>query len=133
MPKNGSASQILIAGTSPINRIVVSKIAERAGLRSQSEAPEDALSAFEDLRPALVIADGGSSNSDCDGLLAGLKDIRLRSNASAPAVIFLCTAASDAAQLASLHGVDAVVAKPITPEGLQPVIERLVMRYLSRA
>lgn len=130
--RSGKALQVLVVGTSPVNRIVISKIAERAGLRTVSELPDEALKVLETEQPAMVIADGGASNDECNLLLCALRDRRRGLAAASPAVILLCTAASDSAQLASRHGVDAVVAKPITPDRLQPVIERLLASLRKR-
>ncbi|GLS34332.1 Response regulator receiver domain-containing protein [Mesorhizobium albiziae] len=121
-------SQVLVVGKSPVNRVVITKIVERSGLKPVSETPEEALKSLTLLRPGLVIVDGGAANSDCEDILAALRDRRRISSKNLPIIILLSTAAADAPALAIDHGVDAVVAKPITTESLQPVIDRLMSR-----
>lgn len=65
-------SRVLIVGNSQINRIVVSKIVERSGLKPICEPPPGALRVLPLIFPALVILDGGPDNSDCDSVVAGV-------------------------------------------------------------
>lgn len=117
---------VLVVGKSQITRIVVSKIVERCGLRPISESPENAQRALSSLKPGTVILDGGADNCDCDHLMASLSAQRQVSGRNVPRVILLSvrTAIADRSLHASV--IDAVVAKPITPETLQPVVDRLV-------
>ena len=68
-------SLALVVGKSHINRVVVSKIVERSGLRAALEVPETAVSALRHLRPAVVILDGGPDNYKVDwfGVMFQLK------------------------------------------------------------
>jgi CheY-like chemotaxis protein len=121
-------SQVLVVGRSPVNRVVIARIAECSGLKPVSEPPEQAAKTLSSLRPGMVIVDGGADNNDCDQILAALRDLRRVSAKTLPTLILLSTATADAGALAIKHGVDAVVAKPITTETLQPVIDRLLSR-----
>jgi CheY-like chemotaxis protein len=117
---------VLVVGRSPINRVVVSKIVERSGLKPISESPETAEKALQVFVPGTVVLDGGADNRDCDGLMSGIAAVRRISGGSIPSVILLSnrTGTRESLDLSSI--VDVVVAKPITPERLQPVIDRLV-------
>jgi CheY-like chemotaxis protein len=121
-------SQVLVVGKSPVNRVVIARIVERSGLKPVSETPEEAIKSLALLRPGLVIVDGGAGNNDCEEILATLRDRRRISSKNLPIIILLSTAAADASGLAIDQTIDAVVAKPITTELLQPVIDRLVSR-----
>lgn len=121
-------SQVLVVGLSQINRIVVSKIVERCGLKSVAEAPTSAIRVLPMLYPGLVILDGGADNRDCDPLMPGIVALRRVSGRDVPGVILLSNRTGDPQSLALPAAVDAVVAKPLTTERLQPVIERLVER-----
>lgn len=121
-------NQILVVGKSPVNRVVIAKIVERSGLKPVSETPEQAVKSLSSLRPGMVILDGGAGNNDCDQILAVLRDRRRGSAKNLPAVILLSTATADTDALTANPGVDAVVAKPITTETLQPTIDRLHAR-----
>ena len=121
-------SRVLVVGRSPVNRVVVSKIIEKSGLKSISETPEAAAKMLRTVFPGTVILDGGVDNKDCDGLMARLASLRGGCRHDAPSVILLATKAHCEADPAPLAGVDAVVAKPITTELLQPVIDRLLER-----
>lgn len=124
-------SSVLVAGLSQINRIVVSKIVERCGLKPVAESPTTAIRVLPVLFPAVVVLDGGVENRDCDVLLPGITALRRVSGRDLPAVILLSNRTGDPQSLALPAVVDAVVAKPLTTERLQPVIERLLERARS--
>ncbi|RRI03048.1 response regulator [Mesorhizobium tamadayense] len=121
-------SRVLVVGKSSINRVVVSKIVEKSGLKPISESPETGEKALASLIPGVVILDGGADDKDCDRLLSGIDALRRASGKARPSVILLSTRNGTPGSLDLSSVVDAVVAKPITPEKLQPVIERLVGR-----
>ncbi|WFP62747.1 MULTISPECIES: response regulator [unclassified Mesorhizobium] len=121
-------SKVLVVGKSSINRVVVSKIVERSGLKPISEPPETAEKALASQIPGAVILDGGPDDKDCDRLLSGIDALRRASGKALPSVILLSTRNGTPDSLGLSSVVDAVVAKPITPERLQPVIDRLVGR-----
>ena len=110
------------------SRIVVSKIIEKSGLKPISETPEAAATILRSVFPGTVILDGGADNRDCQGLIARLASLRSACRHGAPSVILLATKSHCEADPAALAAVDAVVAKPITTEMLQPVIDRLLER-----
>lgn len=118
-------SKVLVVGKSPINRVVVAKIVERAGLKPIAEPPETAEKALRTLIPGTVVLDGGPDNRDCDALIAGIEATRIANGRRTPAVILLSNRTGTPESLDLPGVVDAVVAKPITPECLQPVIDRL--------
>ena len=113
-------------GKSSITRVVVSKIVERCGLRPVAESPENALRTLSRVKPGTVILDGGADNCDCNHLYASLSDQRRVSGRNVPRVILLSTRNGTPETLSLGPVVDAVVAKPITPENLQPVVDRLL-------
>lgn len=118
-------SKVLVVSRSPINRIVVCRIIEQSGLKAIAESPENAPSALTDVIPGTVVLDGGPENSDCDAVLSSVAAIRGMSRRSAPCVIFLSNRTGTAESLALPRTVDFVVAKPITPDRLHQVIEKL--------
>lgn len=121
-------SRVLVVGNSQINRIVVSRIVERSGLKPVSETPVSAVRVLPPMFPALVILDGGPDNRDCDSVIAGVVALRRVSGKNLPAVILLSNRTGDPASLSLGGAVDAVVTKPFTTEQLQPVVERLVRK-----
>lgn len=121
-------SRVLVVGKSPINRVVVSKIVERSGLRPISEPPDIAAKTLRTLVPGAIVLDGGPENKDCDNLMPGIEMLRRASGKSLPPVILLSTKNGTPESLGLANVIDAVVAKPITPERLQPVIDRLISR-----
>ena len=122
------ASQVLVVGRSPINRVVISKIVERSGLKPISESPDTAAKVLRALVPGAIILDGGADNKDCDNLLSSIDALRRASGKSLLPVILLSTKTGTPQSLDLSNVVDVVVAKPITPERLQPVIDRLTNR-----
>lgn len=121
-------SKVLVVGKSSINRVVISKIVEKSGLKPISESPETAAKALSAFAPAAIVLDGGADNKDCDKLLAAIESLRRSSGKTLPSVILLSTASGTPESVGLPNVVDAVVAKPITPERLQPVIDRVVGR-----
>ena len=121
-------SQVLVVGRSPINRVVISKIVERSGLKPISESPDTAARILRSLIPGAVVLDGGADNKDCDNLMSSIDALRRASGKSLPPVILLSTKNGTRESLGLSSIIDVVVAKPITPERLQPVIDRLINR-----
>ena len=121
-------SQVLVVGRSPINRVVISKIVERSGLKPISESPDTAAKVLRSVIPGAVVLDGGVDNKDCDNLMSGIDALRRASGRSLPPVILLSTKNGTPESLGLSSVIDVVVAKPITPERLQPVIDRLISR-----
>ncbi|RWM21833.1 MAG: response regulator [Mesorhizobium sp.] len=119
-------TRVLVVGKSPVNRVVVSKIVERSGLKPISESPETAATTLRSLIPGAVVLDGGADNKDCDALMSGIDALRRTSGKARPSVILLSTKNGTPESLGLSSVVDAVVVKPITTERLQPVIDRLV-------
>lgn len=119
---------VLVIGRSRVNSIVVSRIAERIGLRCLSFQPQQAASAISIHEPAVVILDGGTDNRDCDNVLTVLRTTRPVSGTGTPAVVLLSTRNMPNVDAMDATVIDAVVAKPILPEMLQPVLHDLVER-----
>lgn len=127
-PQIADFQKVLVVARSHINRVVVSKIVERSGLRPVAEAPEVALTMLRQLTPGTIILDGGADNADCDALIPAILALRLASGTNVPSVILLSSRPGTAESLSLSSAVDVVVAKPITPERLQPVVEKLLGR-----
>jgi len=128
-PSGPDRSLVLVVARSRVNGVVVAKIAERCGLHAVCEPPERAARLLETTTPGTVILDGGPDNHDCDALTAQLLSMRMHEGL--PAVILLSTRKLDEADLVPLNAIDAVVAKPILPEMLQPVVARLSGRDIG--
>ena len=121
--KSTGHGRILVVAASPINRIVISRMVERVYLKAIAVAPEAALDALATKSPALVIVDGGG-NGDLDGLMSSIISQRQAQAKDLPRIVLIIEPSQQ--ESLSYEGVvDAVVAKPITPEALQPVVERL--------
>jgi CheY-like chemotaxis protein len=119
---------VLVVGQSQINRIVISKIVERSGLKPVSETPVSAVRVLPLLFPVLVILDGGSDNRDCDAVISSIVALRRVSDKALPAMILLSNRNGSPETLALAEAIDAVVTKPFTTEQLQPVVDRLIER-----
>ena len=119
-------ARVLVVGRSRINTLVVSRIVERLGLHPIAEQPENAARSLAAVKPALVILDGGTANADCDGLVSPLLRMRQDAGCMKPAVILLSTRNFEEIDPAHAAAFDAVVSKPILPEVLQPVVDRLL-------
>lgn len=118
----------LVVSASAINRIVVSRIAEQTGLKVLGETPETATAALLSRSPGTVILDGGADDRDCDVVLESLTAQRRMMNNRKPIVILLSNTQQMPGHLPADHAIDVVVAKPVTPDRLQPLIRSLVER-----
>jgi CheY-like chemotaxis protein len=116
----------LVVAKSRINRVVVSKILERSGLKSISLDPETALRTLEASLPAMVVLDGGADNRECEALVPRLALLRAATANDRPRVILLTNRKAAGNQQSTVDVIDAVVVKPITTELLQPVVDRLM-------
>jgi CheY-like chemotaxis protein len=121
-------AKVLVVGQSQINRIVVSRIVERSGLRPVSETPLTAIRILPLLFPGLVVLDGGPDNKDCDGVISGIMALRRISGRDVPSVILLSNRTGSPESLSLTGAIDAVVTKPFTTEQLQPVVDRLLQK-----
>lgn len=121
-------SQALIVASSPVNRIVLSRIAQRAYLKANALEPAEAtriLSAPTPLsRPGVVIVDIDAQTRATSELFTHLESHRRASPRGLPLVITIV--ASRHKDTLAESPVDARVVRPVTPEALQPVIDRLV-------
>lgn len=116
----------LVVGRSRINLVVVSKIAERAGLRCETCTPEEVAGKLAALSPGMLVLDGGPADEDCRDLYPELAARRRSSPKHLPATVLLSTAPSDPQAFGAGGAIDAVVAKPITPDNLQPLLHKLI-------
>lgn len=118
-------SLALVVGKSQINGIVVSRIVARSGLKALVEVPERAGKALAS-KPGIVILDGGPDNRDCDSVLTEIAESRRAFGGNIPLVILLSTQNVVPDGMPYARAIDAVVAKPFTPESLQPVVDKLL-------
>jgi CheY-like chemotaxis protein len=118
-------SLVLIICSSPINRIVVSRIVEQTGLKTVCEPPQAAVEAMFSRRPGLIILDYGPDDEEHHRIAPAIVDYRRASGSTLPMLIVLSTKSlSPDSPFANIA--DAVVAKPITPDALQPKIEQMI-------
>lgn len=119
------AEMVVVVSRSPVNLIVLSRIVERARLRAVNCGPDLARAVIAQHEPLIVILDGGADLHDCDAALEPIAAMKQRSNGTRPHVVLLTTRnmRPDAVQPGDL--IDSLVAKPVTPERLQPLIENL--------
>jgi CheY-like chemotaxis protein len=120
VPKQASSALenlVLVVSASRVTSIVVSRIVERSGLRCSCIVPAELDEALSNSRPAAIILDEEPQT------VMRIADHRRAAAAdSEPLVILLVTnVLALRAGLEAGH-VDSVVAKPVTPESLQPLL-----------
>jgi CheY-like chemotaxis protein len=115
---------VLVVGRSPVNLIVVSRIAERARMKVATALPDEAGDAMAELQPMVVILDAGAELSDCDQAMEPIRAARRANGGVRPYVVMLTPTN---VPIASVTGgdVDATVSKPITADRLQPLLESI--------
>ncbi len=119
-------SRVMVVGRSRITQVVVAKIIEGLGLKPIVETPETAVKALRSLLPGIIVLDGGPENCDCEALMPAIDTLRRATGGLRPALVLLSTRLGNPAILSLSSSFDAVVAKPITPEQLQPVLSQLL-------
>jgi len=119
-------STVVVVARSPVNRIVLAKIIERASLKAVVEQPETAAAVLRSHVPGVVVLDGGVDNRECEQLSETIAAARCAGGGTLPAVGMLSSRVGTPRSLGLPDIVDVVVAKPITPEKSQPGIERLI-------
>jgi CheY-like chemotaxis protein len=126
-PSTGGAEmgRVLVVAASPINRIVISRTIERIYLKPTAVAPDAALNALAVSRPMMVIIDEGTDRDVLQPLLAEIARRRQGAENRLPGVVLIVEPSRRSEVSSYGEIVDATVAKPITPEVLQPVAERL--------
>ncbi|WP_159593494.1 response regulator [Chelativorans xinjiangense] len=118
-------NRVLIVSDSPINRIVIARTLERIYLKPQAVASSAALKALNDSRPVMVIIDGPAQGIAFGPLLSELAKQRGASERNLPRTV-LIDGPAQRSDTPPAGLIDAVAIKPITPDVLQPVVERLV-------
>ncbi len=123
---------VQIVSSARVNALVVSKIVERCGLKAFATGVGDAMAQYRDRLPGTVILDGGATNRECDDLLDALLTSACALKGR-PGILFVASRHLTEDEEAEFGPPDAVVAKPITPESLQPAIRHLVARLSATA
>ena len=122
---------VIVVSTSQVNLIVLSRIVERARLKAVNCEPERAGAHIARIDPLIVILDGGSDMRECDAALGPIAVQKRMSDGARPHVVLLTVQnmRPDAVDMGGL--IDSLVAKPVTPERLQPLIETVRDRWSS--
>jgi CheY-like chemotaxis protein len=115
----------LVVGSSRINQVVVSKIVERAGLKVACEPLAAAKEVLTSRCPATIILDGRAEGEEGNAFIEAVASQRMLSGGKLPIVILLADV-NDQGDAPAM--VNAVVAKPITPDRLQPLIQTMLER-----
>jgi CheY-like chemotaxis protein len=128
---NAGTNLVLVVSGSRVTAVVAKRIVERTGLKCACIKPAQLDEALSKSRPAAVILDdepqAGARIADhrrAKSSVAGY-------SGAGPTVILLATngpvlqAGKDSAHI------DAVIAKPITPDNLQPVLYNVLARIRS--
>lgn len=123
---------VQIVSSAHVNALVVSRIVERCGLKVFSTGVSDALTRYRERLPGMVILDGGATNRECDDLLDALLTSACALKGR-PGILFVASRHLSEDEEAELGPPDAVVAKPIMPESLQPAIRHLAGRIAQAA
>lgn len=118
--------QVLIVAASPILRIVIARTLERIYLKPIPATPQDASKALADHKPGMVIVDAMTEDAFLSPLLSQISTFRESSDGKLPRVLLVEDPGEQDEELTRQGLIDATIAKPITPDVLQPVVERLI-------
>ena len=111
--------RILVVDDDPDTRDLVSTILKRCGSEVRcSESAADAILAFQEWNPDLVVSDIGMPHEDGYGLIRKLRKLRSRRAKQIPALALTAYATDEDRTLALSAGFQMHLAKPIEPESL---------------
>lgn len=119
----------IVVSRSQVNLIVLSRIVERARLKALACGPDVAGALIEGRDPLVVILDGGSDLHDCDAVLGPIAARKRLSGGARPHVVLLTMQNMKPETIDKGGLIDSLVAKPVTPERLQPLIETVRDRH----
>ncbi|MBX3572568.1 MAG: response regulator [Mesorhizobium sp.] len=122
---------VIVVSTSQVNLIVLSRIVERARLKAVNCEPERAGAHIARIDPLIVILDGGSDMRECDAALGPIAVQKRMSDGARPHVVLLTVRNMQPDDVDMGGLIDSLVAKPVTPERLQPLIETVRDRWSS--
>lgn len=121
-----SPNLVLTVGNSRIGNVVISRIAELAGLKPLVATPESAGVILSSRKPGTVILDGGADDLECAEVLKELAAMRRGQGGSRLPVVILLSNTANQPSASQSDFVDAVVLKPVNPDRLQPLILNLL-------
>ena len=124
---------VIVVSTSQVNLIVLSRIVERARLKAVNCEPERAGAHIARIDPLIVILDGGSDMRECDAALGPIAVQKRMSDGARPHVVLLTVRNMQPDDVDMGGLIDSLVAKPVTPERLQPLIETVLGLYFTSA
>jgi len=116
---------VMVVGPSRINQIVISKIAERAGLKALAEAPGTDVDILKAKEPAMIIVDHSPDDAEWARLIEPLAERRNARAERLPFVILLSHASGKLSIPDADSIIDIVLQKPIMPDRLQPILQKL--------
>lgn len=120
-----NCSLVMVIASSAVDRVVVSRIIERAGLKVATCAADTAPELLQRTMPCVVVAEQGTGEAE-RAALRNVAETRARSAAGLPFVIALSRPGLPSTGRGDDGDADAVIAMPITPDGLAPVVLKLV-------
>ncbi|MCT8998760.1 hypothetical protein [Chelativorans intermedius] len=124
-PNARESRLVLVVSASPVNRIVISSTLQRIYLKPRAVGPDAALTALRECRPLMAIVDGALADVRLAPFLSELATRRRSSGEGLPRTVLIADP-SQKDRPARPEIIDVVAAKPITPDALQPIVERLL-------
>lgn len=127
--KHGIMKTALVVASSPISRIVISRTIERCYVKAIAVTPEDAQHKLMHHDPGMVIIDAAAASGLLHALLDGIAQKRRSTFPALPRVVLICGPGEAERLDAYRDMIDTVAGKPITPDVLQPIINRVIKQH----
>ena len=126
-----SKEQILVVDDEPDSRDVVQAILTRFGGQVKcTESVKEAIRAFQEWSPDLLVTDIGTPNEDGYCLIKKLRRLRSKRAKEIPAIALTAYATEEDRVMAVTAGFQMHLAKPIEPEGLVNSIAAVLGRQV---
>lgn len=121
---NANRKSALIVSETQVNRIVVSRIVESTGMKTLSMTLPQALGLSHQQQFALIVIDGGPGTASAAEVIRRFSTGPQLAEVGKPAIILLSTSMALPEGIET-DAIDAVVAKPLTPDRLEAEVLRL--------
>ena len=118
--------RVLVIATKPVNRIVITHSIERVHRKPKSVEPLEAEMALGNPNLALVVIDATGDQAHLDAIFSQLTELRNKRDCGMPRVLLIESTSSGAGLDTTALPVDAVINRPITPDKIQTLVDRLL-------
>lgn len=118
--------RVLVISSLPASQIVITHSIERIHRKPMSVGPHLAEIALENPNLALVVVDATGEQNHIDAIFSQLRQLRTFREDALPRVLLIENTPPGGGRDTTTLPVDAVINRPITPDKIQTIVDRLL-------